>query len=84
MYKNSFNTIQKSGSATTFEDKTGGLWNDDDKNDIQVSFSKEDNNNVKKTKRITKDTSDDSTVKNVHEQERNKKPPFTNFRGPDF
>ncbi|XP_028396066.1 uncharacterized protein LOC114520061 [Dendronephthya gigantea] len=77
MYKNSSTTIQKSGSATTFQDKTSGLWNDDDNNEVQVSFSKEDNNNVKKNKQIIRD---DSTAKNVNKQEGNKEPPFTDFR----
>jgi hypothetical protein len=85
MYKNTSNPIRKSGSATTFEDRTGGLWNDDDDNrndDIRVSFSKENNNNVKKNIEVTKEKKDTDKMRNAQaRQEKNKKPPFTDFRG---
>ena len=79
MYKNTSNPVKKAGNATTFEDRTGGIWNDnDDQNDdVRVSFSKENNNNVKNNAVKEKDA---SRMRNVQARE-NKKPPFTDFRG---
>ena len=84
MYKNTSNVARKSGSTTTFEDRTGGInWDDeDDQNEnIKISFSKE-NNNVRKTNDITKENKDARQTRNVQtRQEKTKKPPFTDFRG---
>ena len=82
MYKNASNPVKKAGSATTFEDRTGGIWNDDDDHeDIRVSFSKEKNNNVKNNNNTTKEKKDTNRMRNVQAAEENKKPPFTDFRG---
>ena len=82
MYKNASNPVKKAGSATTFEDRTGGIWNDDDDHhgDIKVSFSKEKNNNVKNNNNTPKEK-DTNRMRNVQAAEENKKPPFTDFRG---
>ena len=83
MYKNSSLPVRSSGSATTFEDRTGGIWNEDERNeDIKVSVSKENNNNFKKNE-VQKEKSDITaqTRKLESVEERAKKPPFTDFRG---
>ena len=83
MYKNSSNPVKHSGNATTFEDRSGGIWNEDDRNDdIKVSFSKENNNNSAKNNEIIKGKQDTGQTKKAEAvQDRNKKPPFTDFRG---
>ncbi len=83
MYKNSSNPVRHSSSATTFEDRTGGIWNDDNQNDdIKVSFSKENNNNHKKNNEVIKEKRDTGQTRKIEGgQEKNKKPPFTDFRG---
>ena len=82
MYKSSSNPVKSFGSATTFEDRTGGIWNEDERNeDIKVSVSKE-NNNIFKKNAVGKEKPDIAaqTRKLESGEERTKKPPFTDFR----
>lgn len=76
IYKNSLNSTKKTGSVTTFEDKSGGLWNDGDKAEDKSYFLKESNSN-KDYSRFKGKTG----TRNIQKQESQKRPPFTDFRG---
>ena len=83
MYKSSTsNPVKSSSSATTFEDRTGGMWNEDERNEeIKISVSKENNNNFKKNDfRKEKPDITSQTRKLESVPEKTKKPPFTDFR----
>lgn len=80
MYRNTSKSIKKSNNATTFEDHTKGIWNDDA--DIkQNHFLPREKNNISKDDIRTFDNQDPNKVKNSHDVSGYKKPPFTDFRG---
>ncbi|XP_046849269.1 uncharacterized protein LOC124442809 isoform X3 [Xenia sp. Carnegie-2017] len=80
MYRNTSKSIKKSNNATTFEDHTKGLWNDDAADIEQNHFLPREKNNISKDDIRTFDNQDSNKVKNSHDVSGYKKPPFTDFR----
>ena len=77
IYKNTLNNSQK--TVTTFEDKSGGLWDDSDENEhpnIKSHHPKEHDNHGNTAK-----TSKEKKAKQHVQEQENKRPPFADFKG---